>query len=52
MQVAFSASRRQVSHVRIAGRPVLAEGELLTVDEDQVLERAAHWRQRIGGEAR
>ena len=52
MQVAFSASRRQVSHVWIAGRPVLAEGELLTVDEGQVLERAAHWRQRIGGEAR
>ena len=51
-QVAFSALRRQVSHVWIAGRPVLSEGELLTVDEGQVLERAAHWRQRIGGEPR
>ena len=51
-QVAFSASRRQVSHVWIAGRPVLAEGELLTVDAGQVLERAEHWRQRIGGEPR
>ena len=48
-QVAFSASRRQVSHVWVAGRALLCDGELLTVDEDQVLERARHWGQRIGG---
>ena len=47
-QVAFSASRRQVSHVWVAGRTLLCDGELLTVDEDQVLERARHWGQRIG----
>ncbi len=47
-QVAFSASRRQVSHVWVAGRALLCDGELLTVDEDQVLERARHWGQRIG----
>ena len=51
-QVAFSASRRQVSDVWIAGRPVLRRGALLTVDEDRVLERARHWRRRIGGETR
>ena len=51
-QVAFSASRRQVSDVWIAGRAVLRRGALLTVDEDRVLERARHWRRRIGGETR
>ena len=51
-QVAFSASRRQVSDVWIAGRAVLRHGRLLTVDEDRVLERARHWRRRIGGESR
>ena len=48
-QVAFSASRRQVSHAWVAGRALLREGALLTVDEDQVLERADRWRRRIGG---
>ena len=46
-QVAFSASRRQVSHVWVEGRALLCDGELLTVDEGRVLERAGHWRQRI-----
>ena len=49
--IAFSASRRQVSDVWIAGRAVLRDGALLTIDEDRVLERAKHWRRRIGGEA-
>ena len=46
-QIAFSASRRQVSHVWVEGRALLCDGELLTVDEGRVLERAGHWRQRI-----
>ena len=50
-QIAFSASRRQVSDVWVAGRTLLRDGVLLTVDEDRVLERARHWRQRIGGES-
>ena len=50
-QVAFSASRRQVSDVWVAGRAVLRNGELLTVDENRVRERARQWRQRIGGES-
>ena len=48
-QVAFSASRRQVSDVWVAGRALLRDGALLTVDEDRVLERAKSWRRRIGG---
>ena len=51
-QVAFSASRRQVSDAWIAGRCVLRDGTLLTVDEDRVLARAEHWRSRIAGGAR
>ena len=51
-QVVFSASRRQVSDVWVAGRALVRDGALLTVDEVRVLERAKHWRRRIGGEAR
>ena len=51
-QVAFSASRSQVSDVWVAGRRLLRDGALLTVDEDRVLAQARHWRTRIGGESR
>ena len=51
-QVAFSASRSQVSDVWVAGRRLLRDGALLTVDEDRVLARARHWRTRIGGDSR
>ena len=50
-QVVYSASRRQVSDVWVAGRALLRDGALLTVDENRVLERAKHWRRRIGGES-
>ena len=50
-QVTFSASGRQVSDVWIAGRVVLRDGALLTIDADHVLERAKQWRRRIGGES-
>lgn len=50
-QVAFSASRRQVSDVWVAGRRLLRNGQLLTVDEDRVLARAKHWGTLIGGES-
>ena len=49
-QVAFSASRRQVSDVWVAGRALLRDGVLLTLDEDKVLDRTRHWRHRIAGE--
>ena len=50
-QIAFSASRRQVSDVWVAGRALLRNGALLTVDEVRLLERAVVWRRRIGGES-
>ena len=50
-QVAFSASRHLVSDVWVAGRALLRDGALLTVDEARVLERADVWRRRISGES-
>ncbi len=50
-QVAFSASRRQVTDVWVAGRRLLHDGQLLTVDEDRVRAQARHWGMRIGGES-
>ena len=50
-QVVYSASRRQVSDVWVAGRALVRDGALLSVDEERVLERAKHWRRRIGGES-
>ena len=50
-QVVFSASRRQVSDVWVAGRALVRDGALLTVDEARVLQRAKQWRRRIGGES-
>ena len=50
-QVVFAASRRQVSDVWVAGRSLVRDGALLTIDEAEVLERARRWRGRIAGEA-
>ena len=45
----YAAQSSQVSHVWCAGRPLLKDGRLLTVDEEAVLESAAHWRERALG---
>jgi 5-methylthioadenosine/S-adenosylhomocysteine deaminase len=46
-QLVYAAGRRQVSHVWIAGRPVLVEGRLTTIDLDKAREDAEAWRARI-----
>ena len=46
-QLVYAAGRRQVSHVWIAGRPVLLEGRLTTIDLDKAREAAEDWRARI-----
>jgi 5-methylthioadenosine/S-adenosylhomocysteine deaminase len=48
-QLVYAAGRRQVSHVWVAGRPVLLEGRLTTVDTDKIRVDAEQWRERIGG---
>ena len=45
----YAAQSSQVSHVWCAGRPLLADGRLLTLDENAVLESAAHWREQALG---
>lgn len=48
-QLVYACSRDQVSDVYVAGRALLQERELLTLDQAEVLARAAEWRQRIAG---
>ena len=43
----YAAQSSQVSHVWCAGRPLLAKGGLLTLDEKTVLESAGHWREQV-----
>lgn len=46
-QLVYAAGRRQVSDVWIAGRHVLKQGALVTLEEEQLLRRAHEWRERI-----
>jgi 5-methylthioadenosine/S-adenosylhomocysteine deaminase len=48
-QLVYAVGRRQVSHVWIAGRPVLLEGRLTTVDLDKIRADAEQWRERMTG---
>jgi 5-methylthioadenosine/S-adenosylhomocysteine deaminase len=46
-QIVFAASRDQVSDVWVAGRALLAGGQLTHVDLEDLLARAQRWRDRI-----
>ena len=48
-QIVYSASAQQVSDVWVAGRRVLEDRRLLTIDLDEVRARAGEWRGRIAG---
>jgi 5-methylthioadenosine/S-adenosylhomocysteine deaminase len=43
----YAAGRDQVSDVWVAGRALLRERRLMTLDEDAVLAKAREWRERI-----
>ena len=45
--VIYAASSRQVTDTWVAGRRLLADGSLIYLDEDAVLERAESWRVRM-----
>ena len=47
-QIVYAASAQQVSHLWIAGKAVLDEGELLTIDEHALRARVREWGARIG----
>lgn len=46
-QLVYACNREQVREVWIAGRRVLKDGELTTIDTNDVLARAGQWRRRI-----
>jgi 5-methylthioadenosine/S-adenosylhomocysteine deaminase len=46
-QLVYAASRRQVSDVWVAGRRLLCDGELTTLDLESVVESARHWQRRL-----
>ena len=48
-QLVYAASRRQVSDVWVAGRPLLRSGELTTLDLKDVIGRARRWQSRLAG---
>jgi 5-methylthioadenosine/S-adenosylhomocysteine deaminase len=43
----YAAGRDQVTHAFVAGRALLRDGRLLTVDEPAAISRAQQWQQRI-----
>jgi len=45
--IIYAASSRQVTDTWVAGRRLLAEGRLTSIDESKVLERAATWSERL-----
>ena len=47
-QVVYAASSQQVSHVWVAGKALLEDGELLTIDEHALRARVREWGARIG----
>ena len=50
-QLVYCASRRQVSDVWVAGRQLLRNGELTSLDMNDILRRADRWQQRIAASA-
>ncbi|HEX7025952.1 MAG TPA: TRZ/ATZ family hydrolase [Gammaproteobacteria bacterium] len=49
-QIVYSADSSQVSDVWIAGKQLLKQGELTGLDQDQLIETARHWRDKIVGD--
>jgi 5-methylthioadenosine/S-adenosylhomocysteine deaminase len=45
--VVYAAGREHVTHVWVAGRPVLADRRLLTIDADELTVIAERWRPRV-----
>ena len=46
-QIVYAAGREQVRHVWVAGRQLLRNRALTTIDLDQTLQHAGAWRDRI-----
>ena len=48
--VVYSSNRSQVTNVWIAGRAVVKDRQLLTLDNEAVIDNAKQWRQRMYGD--
>jgi 5-methylthioadenosine/S-adenosylhomocysteine deaminase len=46
-QLVYACGRNQVSDVWVAGRHLVSEGDLTTLDLERLLKRAAYWQERI-----
>lgn len=46
-QIIYTANRNQVDNVWVAGRLLLKDGELTTIDKKDVLEKAHNWQKKI-----
>jgi 5-methylthioadenosine/S-adenosylhomocysteine deaminase len=46
-QLVYATGRHQVSDVWVAGRQLLANRELITLDPQEIIQRARGWRDRI-----
>jgi 5-methylthioadenosine/S-adenosylhomocysteine deaminase len=48
-QLVYAAGREQVRHVWVAGRQLVSDGSLTTLDPERLLKRVDYWRERIAG---
>lgn len=46
-QIVYAASRHQVTDVWVAGKQLLQDRKLLTLDEEEILKKAKIWREKI-----
>jgi 5-methylthioadenosine/S-adenosylhomocysteine deaminase len=46
-QLVYTCGREQVRHVWVAGRQLVNEGSLTTLDSERLLKRAAYWQEKI-----
>lgn len=46
-QLVYACGRNQVRHVWVAGRQLVSEGSLTTLDSERLLDRARYWQERI-----
>ena len=49
-QIVYAAGREQVSHVWVAGKCLMRDRQLTTLDVGQLGDKARWWRQRITGQ--
>lgn len=48
-QLVYAASRDQVRHVWVAGKHLLNDRDLTTLDPERLMQRAEYWRSRVTG---